>query len=257
VQAGASENQPVNPTGRGEAVSDELAILYQVQQVDTELAQLRAALAKLDSGAELKTELAAAENEYKTLLSRHHTAEAESRALELEIATLQEKKAKFESQLYGGTVRNPRQLSDLQDEVAMLDREVTKLEDRELELMETLESQRSQLSSRAADLAEMKQQLETVLSNYAARSATLSEQIAALEPKRKELATGVTASLLKRYEQIRTRQSNLGLVRVKTGSCPGCRVGLASELLKELRTGRVGITCDNCGRLLYWERPVD
>jgi hypothetical protein len=238
-------------------VSDELAILYQVQQVDTELAQLRAALAKLDNGAELKIEVAAAENEYKTILSNHHGTEAESRALELEIATLQEKKAKFESQLYGGTVRNPRQLSDLQDEVAMLTREITKLEDRELELMETLESQRSLISTRAADLAEMKQQLEAVLSDYAARNASLSEQISALEPQRKELAAGVTASLLKRYEQIRSRQSNLGLVKVKGDSCPGCRVAIASELFKELRTGRIGITCDNCGRLLYWERPAD
>ena len=24
-----------------------------------------------------------------------------------------------------------------------------------------------------------------------------------------------------------------------------------------LRTGRVGLTCDNCGRLLYWEPPKD
>lgn len=251
------ENQPLHPTGRGDVVSDDLAMLYQVQEVDTELARLRAALAKLDNGAALKLEVAAAENEHKSLLSRHHAAEAEARALELEISTLQEKKSRFESQLYGGTVRNPRQLSDLQEEVAMLDREITKLEDRELELMETLESQRALLSTRAADLAEMKQQLEAVLSDYAARSALLSEQISALEPQRADLAAGVPASLLKRYEQIRARQSNLGIVKVKDDSCPGCRVALASELLKELRTGRVGLTCDNCGRLLYWEPPKD
>jgi predicted nucleic acid-binding Zn-ribbon protein len=46
-------------------------------------------------------------------------------------------------------------------------------------------------------------------------------------------------------------------VKVNAGSCSGCRVALASELLKEVRTGRVGLTCDNCGRLLYWEHPAD
>ncbi len=238
-------------------MSDELAVLYQVQQVDADLARLRAELAKLNTGAELKVELAAAENEYKTMLNRHHGTEAESRALELEIATLQEKKSKFESQLYGGTVRNPRQLSDLQEEVGMLDREITKLEDRELELMETLEAQRSQIALRQQELADRKQDLGTILADYAAKSQTLRDQIAELEPRRAELATGVTASLLKRYEQIRLRQNNLGIVKVNGGSCPGCRIALASELLKEVRTGRGGLTCDNCGRLLYWEHPAD
>ena len=48
-------------------MSEELALLYQVQQVDTELASLKADLAKLDDGAELTAEVSAAENEYKSL----------------------------------------------------------------------------------------------------------------------------------------------------------------------------------------------
>lgn len=238
-------------------MSDELAVLYQVQQVDTELARLRAELAKLDSGAEPQAELTAAENEYKTILNRHHQSEAESRALELEITTLQEKKTKFEAQLYGGTVRNPRQLSDLQDEVAMLSREIAKLEDRELEVMETIEAQRAQIATRAREIAGKRQHLEAVLNYYVARSSELNQQITELEPRRQGLAAQVSPSLLRRYEQTRGRQNNLGLVRVQGESCPGCRVGLASELLKELRAGRVGLTCDSCGRLLYWERPAD
>jgi len=237
-------------------VSEELAVLYQLQQVDTELARVKAELAKLDSGLELKAEVAAAENEYKTLLSQHHTSEVEGRALELEITTLQEKKAKFEGQLYGGTVRNPRQLSDLQEEVEMLDREVSKLEDRELELMETIEGQRGQLTRWEEELTEKKVRLAEVVAAYKGASARLSGEAAELEGKRKEVAGQVNAPLLKRYEQIRARQANLGIVRVTGETCPGCRVAIASEVLKELRTGRVGLTCDSCGRLLYKEQPV-
>lgn len=237
-------------------MSEELAVLYQLQQVDTELARVKAELAKLDSGLELKAEVAAAENEYKTLLSQHHTSEVEGRALELEITTLQEKKAKFEGQLYGGTVRNPRQLSDLQEEVEMLDREVSKLEDRELELMETIEGQRGQLTRWEEELTEKKVRLAEVVAAYKGASARLSGEAAELEGKRKEVAGQVNAPLLKRYEQIRARQANLGIVRVTGETCPGCRVAIASEVLKELRTGRVGLTCDSCGRLLYKEQPV-
>lgn len=237
-------------------MSEELAILYQLQQVDTDLARLKAELAKLDNGAELKMEVAASETEYKTLLNQHHGSEAEASALELEIKTLQEKKTKFEGQLYGGTVHNPRQLSDLQEEVEMLDREVGKLEDRELEVMETVEGQRAQLALRREDLAEKKERLQSVLARYTEVHARLTDLIAAAEEQRQTVAAQANPTLLKRYEQIRTRQGNLGIVRVTGDTCPGCRVTLASELQKELRTGRVGLTCDNCGRLLYREQPA-
>ncbi len=236
-------------------MSEELAVLYELQVVDSDVARLKSELAKLDNGLELKAEVAAADNEYKTLLNQHHISEAESRALELEIKTLQEKKTKFESQLYGGTVRNPRQLSDLQEEVEMLDREVTKLEDRELELMETLEGQRSQLARWNEELNDKKARLRSVLADYTEKSGRLLEQVAVLEAQRKEIVPHVNAPLLKRYEQIRARQGGVGIVRVTGDTCPGCRVALASELQKELWTGRVGLTCDNCGRLLYRELP--
>ena len=73
-------------------MSEELALLYQVQQVDTELARLKADLAKLNTGLELKTEVGVAEAEHKSLQGELHGAEAEARALELEVKTLQEKK---------------------------------------------------------------------------------------------------------------------------------------------------------------------
>jgi len=238
-------------------VSEELALLYQVQQVDTELASLRADLAKLDDGAELTAEVGAAENEHKSLRSQLHAAEAESRALELEVKTLQEKKTKFESQLYGGTVRNPRQLSDLQDEVTMLNREVSKLEDRELELMEKLETLRAEIARREQELTDRRTVLAAVVARYQSEVARITREVEEQEARRKELIPQVDVQLLKRYEQIRGRQSNLGIVKVVGDTCPGCRVFIASEVQKELRAHRVGVTCENCGRLLFRERIVD
>nr|NIQ99715.1 hypothetical protein [Gemmatimonadales bacterium] len=78
-----------------------------------------------------------------------------------------------------------------------------------------------------------------------------------LQTERTGVASQVGANLLRRYEQIRARGGNVGIVKVTSDVCPGCHLTLASELLKEVRTGRVGITCDNCGRLLYMERPEE
>jgi len=235
-------------------VSEDLAILYQVQQADTEIARLRQALAGLDDGAQLESEVAAAEAELAGLREEERTAEKESLDRELELRALEEKRKRFQDQLYGGAIRNPRQLSDLQEEVAMLSREIRKVEDRMLELMEMLEDRRAQIHAREAGLKERQERLQAVRSKYETTGGRLRQEIAELEAQRGGLAAQVSADLLKRYEQIRTRQGDPALVRVTGNMCPGCRITLPSELLKALQAGRPNLSCESCRRLLFWQR---
>ncbi len=234
-------------------MSAELNNLYKVQQSDTELARLRQALDELDTGAELDSQVRQLESELADLGVRLRTSEKENLDCELELKTLEEKRTKFRAQLYGGTVRNPRQLSDLHQEVEMLEREVRKLEDRTLELMEQMESQRAEIAAGEGRLGELKGQLEAVRAKYDSVSERLRAEVGELEAKRREDAAQVGVHLLKRYEQIRTRAGNLALVKVSGGNCPGCRIALPSETVKGLQAHKTGLTCENCGRLLFWD----
>ena len=235
-------------------MSDELAILYQVQQIDSELARFTDELSGLDTGEALQAEIEAAESEMKDLEAQHHSTERESTDCNLELSALEEKKAKFEAQLYGGAVHNPRQLADLQGETQMLSREIRKVEDRVLDLMEAMENQRAELDQGEQGLAEMKRRLAELRDSHEKASHRLRGEIAELESRRKGLASQVSPTLLKRYEQIRARQGNVGLVRVADGNCPGCRISFPSETLKRLKAGGSIQTCENCGRLLYFDR---
>ncbi|UCC68609.1 MAG: hypothetical protein JSV79_01340 [Armatimonadota bacterium] len=238
-------------------MSNELAILYEVQRADTELARLREALAGLDTGDELARQVEEAEEELTRLSAEHRATEKEATDRDLELKALEEKKARFESQLYGGTVQNPRQLTDLQDEVAMLSREISKIEDRILELMETLENERSATQTAEAGLRELQERLGSVRAQHETTGSRLQQEIAELEEERKARASEVGAQLLKRYERIRARQGNLGLVKLTGATCPGCRITLPSDTVKGLKAGRQDLTCENCGRLLYWEQEGD
>ena len=235
-------------------MSDDLAILHEVQQADTELARLRDALAGLDTGDELAAQIQEAQRELARLLQQHRATEKEATDRDLELKTLEEKKAKFERDLYSGTVHNPRQLSDLQGEVTMLAREIGKVEDRLLELMESLEGERSDIQQQEARMKDLEGRLEAVRARYENTGGRLQHDITELEAKRRERASHVRAQLLKRYEQIRTRQGNLGLVKLTGTTCPGCRITLPSETVKGLKGGRQDLTCENCGRMLFWAR---
>lgn len=234
----------------------ELALLYDLQQVDSELARLREVLAGLETGDALQAEIAAAEAQMASLLERHHGTEKESLDHDLELKTLEEKRTRFQRQLYGGTVHNPRQLADLQGEVEMLSREIGKLEDRILELMDALEQERSEIGAGEAHLAELRGRLQVVRDKHQSTGTRLRGELAALDERRRELAGRVPGPLLKRYEQIRARQANLGVVKVTATTCPGCRIALPSETLKALEADSGTQTCENCGRILFWEPPA-
>lgn len=234
-------------------MSHELAVVYQVQQADTEMARLQAALGGLNNGDELASEIASAEAELADLREKRRATDREQLDHQLELKTLEEKKRKFQGQLYGGSINNPRQLHDLQGEVDMLSREISKIEDRVLQLMQEIEDQRSEEASREARLAESQQTLEEVRDRYAKTEARLRGELADCAVGRKALAAQINPHLLKRYEQIRARQGNVGLVRVTGSTCPGCQISIASEVLKELKARSPNQSCDNCGRMLYWE----
>jgi len=234
-------------------VNEELSTLYKIQQIDLEVARLQQALAQLDTGAELERRIGALEAEQAELRRRQEAFENESLDCELEIRTLEEKRDRFNSQLYGGRVSNPRQLHDLEEEVAMLGREIRKVEDRLLELMEALESLRSQIAARESQLGQLTQALQQARAVHAETSGRLATELSQFEAQRQEEVSKVSAGALRRYDQIRLRSGNLGLVRVTGSDCPGCHIGLPSETIKQLKAGKAALTCDNCARLLYWQ----
>lgn len=238
------------------SVNEELATLYKVQELDAEIVRRRQALALLDTGADVEQEIAPLRSELADLRHKQTAAGNENLNLELELKTLQQKRDGFQSQLYSGRIGNPRQLTDLQREVEMLGREIRRVEDRMLELMETTESQRAGIADQEALLVELEQRLSDARARYEEVEGRLRGEMAELEARRVEVAQQVSPTLLKRYDQIRVRSANVGLVKVTGSECPSCHIALPSETLKHLKAGRSGLTCENCGRLLYREEQT-
>ena len=113
--------------------------LYRLQQVDSKIDQLRARLKKIekalgDRSALLKIEQRAAKTQAAADQARKQLRQAEAKVKEQRIKIEQN-----EATLYGGRVRNPKELQDLQGELGALKRFLSTLEDRQLEAMLAVE----------------------------------------------------------------------------------------------------------------------
>src|SRR5689334_16437892 len=109
--------------------------LFRLQQVDSKIDRARLQLdgvrKTLENDVELKKALAFVETsqaEWQSAKNNLKTAEAEAQAQKIKIE-------QTESSLYGGSVHNPKELQDLQKDVASLKKHLATLEERELEAM--------------------------------------------------------------------------------------------------------------------------
>jgi predicted nucleic acid-binding Zn-ribbon protein len=72
-----------------------------------------------------------------------------------------------------------------------------------------------------------------------------------LEKAREELARQISPPLLSTYERLRARYKR-AIVPVKDNKCLGCFMRLPTSLGARGRKDEEVITCEGCGRILYW-----
>src|SRR3990170_4512484 len=113
--------------------------LYALQRMDTRLATLRRALDALDPGKSLEALLEQVRSAEEVTATQLRETQARLRDLELSLSSTAEKTKKLEQDLYSGRIGNPKELSAMQEDVAVLGRQRQRIEDKMLALMEDTE----------------------------------------------------------------------------------------------------------------------
>src|SRR5258708_11934770 len=109
--------------------------LFRLQQVDSQVSQIEARLAKIRAVLENDEDLNAALAQAEEADAKQGDLERVQRKWETEAQSQQIKIQQAESSLYGGSVRNPKELQDLQSDIASLKKHLALLEENELEAM--------------------------------------------------------------------------------------------------------------------------
>src|SRR5580698_229066 len=125
-------------------MKEQLATLYALQQQDSLLTALKRQYSLLDTGKAEKAEYDLADAANKEALEGLHTVSADLKDTELEQQQIEAKRKEYDTKLYSGKVTNPKELQAMQDEVEMLVRQRTKLDDKIIVLMDLLEARKQE-----------------------------------------------------------------------------------------------------------------
>jgi hypothetical protein len=227
--------------------------LHVLQEIDSELDGERAELAEVEAQFGETEELVSLRVEAEDWHRRLADIRKRLKDAEWQVQEMTEKIEPLNKKLYGGTVRNPKELADIQEDVNALMSRKRKLEDQELEVMAELEEAENHSRSERANLNAAESVWQAEQTRLQERKDALEKQIAAAEKRRGEQIGRIDAGSLKLYEELRAKHQGRAVARVERGMCQGCRISLPMGLLQKARSGggETIVHCTSCERILY------
>ena len=138
--------------------------LYRLQQVDTQMDQIRARLNTIRETLENHAKLRAAKEAVSTSEAENRVSNSAVKASEAEVESQRIKIEHAESSLYGGQVKNPKELQDLQLEIASLTKVLSELDDKLLESLVMLDQAEEVVKLRENEVTQAVSQFETMKS---------------------------------------------------------------------------------------------
>jgi predicted nucleic acid-binding Zn-ribbon protein len=203
-------------------------------------------LARLDArDIELSDSIAALTAQISDLRREQNKAEAD-------VEQVRSRIDRDRQRLDSGKVSSPRELENLQSEVASLQRRQSDLEEVVLDVMERFETGQSGLEQATAERAQLGAELASVAAARDAALAELAEQSSKAADRRIEVTATLPADLLDLYDKLRTQHGGVGAAALRHRSCQGCNLTMNTVDLNAIRAAPDDevLRCEECRRIL-------
>jgi len=223
--------------------------LYRLQQLDSEHDAKQDRLREIDIALRDDAALRQARLTLEEEDKRARKWQTRQRDLELEIQSLSDKTSRSEQRLYGGKVTNPKELADLQAEIASLKRRRQKLEDTLLEAMIEREGAEQARDEALRHLEELESIWATRQADLKAERDTLEGRLGQIEQRRATVVSRLDTTVLATYKRLRDTKGGQAVAGLRGDACAVCGVTISPSAEWKLREGEL-IHCDACGRFI-------
>lgn len=233
-----------------------LKMLTKLQEIDQKVDQLNHS--KIDLPAEIETlkkQVQDLDDNIADGQAKLAQLEKERREQELGLETAQDRLKKYQQQL--NRIKTNREYDAIQTEIDVQKTSISEYEESILnimttseELTETLEECRQELETLKVQNVPKWEQLEIDLSS-------IEDKLAIQQDHRKNVTVRLKGRLLVAYERIRKGKKGLAIVPIRKRACGGCFKTLPPQKIQEVRRTDSILTCENCGRILYWDENLE
>jgi predicted nucleic acid-binding Zn-ribbon protein len=215
-----------------------------VQGLETEVVDLPRERIAIEKELALRTE------RFGELKEKTRLIEAERKKLDLEVQSKQGAIARYKAQQL--STRKNEEFAALNHEIDHAQKEISELEDKELELMEAYEKGLATVAEGQKELAQHQDKAKNKTAELEKRIAAVTAELGTAREQQATAEKAVPEEALARYRRILKSKKDVAIVPIEHGSCTGCHMKLTSQTILSARGSEDLTACENCGRLLYW-----
>ena len=181
--------------------------------------------------------------------------EVKKKSIENDIGSAGEKLARYKTQQV--TVRKNDEYQALGPEIDTTQGQISELEGRELEVMYAIDEAKKKFAAAEAVLKANIVGHEARIALLRERQASLTTDLKAAQAEVATARSPLPEQRLKIYDRIAMRNMP-AVVAISGGKCGGCHLKVSSEVESAARGKGTDPavqlpTCDQCGRIVYWE----
>lgn len=226
-----------------------LDLLVHLQELDSEIQSKKQRLGEILRAQKESDSLLKVRAEMTLADSEHQKWQTNQKNLSLELEGLNAKIQKSEETLYSGTIKNTKELSDLQAEIESLGRRRRALEDEMLEVMVQLEGALTKKTAVSETLHQMESEWQKSTASLKKEQNELALKLHTLIDGRQKQASTIPPSALADYSSINQKKGGTAVARLRSNMCLGCRLTVSANVVKDVREGKIAY-CGSCGRIL-------
>jgi predicted nucleic acid-binding Zn-ribbon protein len=225
--------------------------LYRLQQVDSQIDQIQARLKAIREALENDLELRTATQQFTAADNTYKDAQRALKQSEVEVEKQRIKIEQTEASLYSGRVHNPKELQDLQKDVASLKRYLETLEERELDAMLVVETSENQSQIAKTQLEHVQSSKSDQNQDLTLESAALHKNLERLNTERQAVIRDIAQQAISTYNQLRQQRRGIAVATLTDAACAACGTTLTPSQQQTARTTSQLFHCPSCGRILF------
>ena len=230
----------------------ELEKLIALQNLDTTIRNLEKELEAIPQRrAEIEGEFDQRAFEIRALESRRDEARHTRTRLENEVVEQRTRAERAERNLMSSKKQDEYTAAIREADAAR--KQISTLETQILEQMESLDKAEAALNERADEIATLNSDREARLKAFDELTQQQSRQLATARADREQVFASLPKAMSTMYSRISARiRDGVAVAEARNRSCTACFMSLRPQVMAEIRRGEDIITCDNCGRILYY-----
>lgn len=233
-------------------MKDELTSLIILQERDLRKQEIEKDLARIpQEELHIEQTLKSQSADYEKHKLEAQQIEVARKDLDNEVKTKEALISKYQNQQL--QTKKNEEYQALGHEIERARKEISDLEDRELQLMEDYDAAQADVTAEEKKVVEYREAASQRKKNLAEKQANLTRELEALEKEIADKEANCEPASLKLYRRILVSKGDAAIVKIESGNqCGGCHMTLTHQDVLTAKGGKIA-HCGNCGRILFWQ----